>query len=206
MRLQDHTHDYSVRQVEDMKIRIAVIAFCLLLLFAVIALIDSFSHSYSDEPVPSDLIVMVGGGEASRMEKAGALFKEGYAEKVLITPVVESGRFAQSSALAVENGIPQSALLLDHEATSTYQNAIITMEMMQERGMTSALVVTSDYHIKRTKYIYDKLNDGSFEFRYISSLSEAESRWNESRGAFYIWYSEAIKLWAYRFGLYRWSE
>ena len=189
-----------------MKIRLAVIAFCLLLLFAAVALIDSFSHGYSDEPVPSDLIVMVGGGEASRMEKAAALFKEGYAEKVLITPVVESEQFAQSSALAVENGIPPSALLLDHEATSTYQNALYTMEIMEEEGMSSALVVTSDYHVKRTKYIYDKLNDGSFEFRYISSLSEADHRWNEGPGAFYIWYSEAIKLWAYRFGVYCWSE
>ncbi|MDB0579456.1 YdcF family protein [Salinicoccus roseus] len=95
---------------------------------------------------------------------------------------------------------------MEKDATSTYTNAKNTIEIMESLDMYSALIVTSDWHIKRSKYIYDKLNDDSFKFRYISALPMQKGRWNESSDAFYIWYSEYIKLWAYSLGIYRWSE
>ncbi|MEZ2457699.1 YdcF family protein [Salinicoccus roseus] len=189
-----------------MKARILIILMCIILLLIVISLIDSFDHGYSDEPIESDLIVMLGGGEAARMQMAASLYHEGYADYVLITPVIESDDYNQSSALAMEYGIPEEALILEYEANSTYTNVTITMDIMNRLDMDSALIVTSDWHIKRSKYIYDKLNDGSFEFRYISALPMQDGRWNESGDAFYIWYSEYIKLWVYRMGIYWWSE
>ncbi|WP_017548173.1 YdcF family protein [Salinicoccus carnicancri] len=186
-----------------MKTRILIIAICLLLLMLVILLIDSFNHNYSDNPVQSDVIVMLG-GDGGRMEKTADLYKAGYADHVLITPVVETETLSQSTALAVEYGIPESALIKDYEADSTYTNATITMDIMEAQGFHSALVVTSDYHVKRSKYIFEKLNDDRFEFRYIAALSTDGERWYEGPGAAYIWRSELIKLWGYRFGLYRW--
>lgn len=177
----------------------------MVLMLIVVALIDSFNHSYSDTPVDSDLIVLVG-GDAGRMEKTAELYHAGHADYILITPVIESETSSQSTALAVAHGIPEDALIKDYEATSTYTNAAITMEVMRARGMTSALVVTSDYHIKRAKHIYDKVNDGSIEFRYISALNADGERWHEGGNSFYIWRSELIKLWGYRLGMYRWSE
>ncbi|AKG73482.1 YdcF family protein [Salinicoccus halodurans] len=188
-----------------MKIRIIVIVICLLLLLLVLMLIDSFNHNYSDAPVQSDVIVMLG-GDGGRMQKTAELYRAGYADYVLITPVVETEFLSQSTKLAVAYGIPEEALIKEYEATSTYTNAAITMEIMEEHGFDSALVVTSDYHVKRSKYIFDKLNDGSFDFKYIASLSDDGERWYEGPGASHIWRSELIKLWAYRFGLYRWSE
>ncbi|WP_411843789.1 YdcF family protein [Salinicoccus sp. HZC-1] len=188
-----------------MKTRIIVIVICLLLLALLIALVDSFNHNYSDTPVESDLIVMLG-GDGGRMEKAAELYREGYADSVLITPIVESNALSQSTALAKEYGIPEEALVKEYEATSTYTNASITIDIMKENDMTSALIVTSDYHVKRSKYIYDKLNDEGFEFRYIPALSDEGEKWYEGSGAFYVWRSELIKLWAYRLGLYIWSE
>ncbi len=189
-----------------MKVRILIILMCIILLLIVISLIDSFDHGYSDEPIKSDLIVMLGGGDAARMQMAASLYHEGYADHVLITPAIDSDALFQSEELAREYGIPEKALILEDEAISTYTNATITMEIMDRRGMDSALIVTSDWHIKRSKYIYDKLNDGSFEFKYISALPMQEEPWHESGDAFYVWYSEYIKLWVYRMGIYWWSE
>ncbi|MFC3420001.1 YdcF family protein [Salinicoccus hispanicus] len=189
-----------------MKIRIIIIVVCIALMLVVLSLIESFSHNYSDAPVESDLIVMLGGGDEARMQKAAQLYLDGYADQVLITPVVESEESTQSSALAMEYGISEEALILEDEAISTYTNATITIDIMEDRGMDSALIVTSDYHIKRSKYIYDKLNDGSFEFKYISALSEQDGRWHEGSDAFYIWSSEYIKMWVYRMGIYWFSE
>src|SRR5699024_9619609 len=72
-------------------------------------------------------------------------------------------------------------------------------------GFDSALAVTSDYHVKRSKYIFEKLNEDRFELRYISSLSIDGERWYEEHGAACIRRSELTKLWGYRFGLYWWS-
>ncbi|TVT28943.1 YdcF family protein [Salinicoccus cyprini] len=189
-----------------MKIRIIIIVVCIVLMLFVISLIESFNHNYSDDPVESDLIVMLGGGDEARMQKAAELYQEGYADHVLITPVVESDLLSQSSELAMEYGIPEEALILEDEAVSTYTNATITIDIMEDRDMTSALIVTSDYHVKRSKYIYDRLNDGSFDFRYISSLSEQDTRWHEDDSAFYVWANEYTKLWVYRMGIYWFSE
>ncbi|KIH71405.1 YdcF family protein [Salinicoccus roseus] len=188
-----------------MKIRVLVIAICIILMLLALSLIESFQHNYTDLPVESDLIVMVGGDGPHRMQKAAELYEAGYADKVMITPVVESDELSQSSALAMEYGIPETALILEDDATSTYTNATNTIEIMESLDMDSALIVTSDYHIKRTKYIYDKLGDGRFNFRYIASYDE-DDRWYEGPGAFRVWYSEYIKLWAYRLDIYRWSE
>lgn len=79
------------------------------------------------------------------------------------------------------------------------------MTYMKENDMTTALIVTSDYHIKRTKYIFEKENDGSFQFKYIAALSKNGDRWHDTSDAFFIWYSEYIKMWWYRFGLYRFT-
>ncbi|MBY8908391.1 YdcF family protein [Salinicoccus roseus] len=188
-----------------MKIRVLVIAVCILLMLIVVSLIESFQHNYTDSPVESDVIVMLGGDGPHRMQKAAELYKDGYADKVIITPVIESDELSQSSALAMEYGIPEEALILEEDATSTYSNATETIELMEQFDMTSALIVTSDYHIKRSKYIFEKLNEGRFDFRYIASYEE-DDRWYEGPGAFYVWYSEYIKLWAYRLDIYRWSE
>lgn len=187
------------------RVIVGVIIICIVLMLIVVSVIDSLDHDYSDEPAESDLIVMLGGGDAGRMEKAAELYKEGYAEHVLITPVIESDELAQSSSLAMEYGIPEDALILETEADSTYTNATITMDIMKERDMHSALIVTSDYHIKRSKFIYDRMNDGSFDFRYIAALDKNGDRWHEADGAFYAWRTEFIKLWWYRFGLYHLS-
>src|SRR5699024_6485569 len=93
-------------------------------------------------------------GDGGRMEKTAELYKAGYADHVLITPVVETEELSQSTALAVEYGIPEEALIKDYEADSTYTNAAVTMDIMEEHGFDSALVVTSDYHVKRSKYIF----------------------------------------------------
>ena len=79
-----------------MKARILIILMCIILLLIVISLIDSFDHGYSDEPIESDLIVMLGGGDADRMQMAAKLYREGYADHVLITPAIDSDALFQS--------------------------------------------------------------------------------------------------------------
>lgn len=183
-----------------MKIRIAVILICICLMLLFVALLDSFNHSKTDTPKPADVIIMLG-GDGGRLEKTAELYHSGFADYVIISPEIESIR-SQSTEYAIELGIPQSAIIEEQKATSTYTNATETLKLMDKHDFDSALVVTSDYHLKRSKMIYDRVNDGQYELTYISSFSPNGEKWNERPGAKRIWFTEFYKLWAYRFGLY----
>lgn len=187
-----------------MKRKILIASAVIFSFVLIISLIDSLNHNYSDKPKNSDLIVMIG-GDKGRLKHAADLYNNGYADYVLITPVINEPGFEQSIESAVSYGIKENALIADYEAESTYTNAVVTMNYMEENNMTTALIVTGDYHIKRTKYIFEKENDGRFQFKYIASLSGDGEKWYKTDDAFYIWLSEYIKMWWYRFGLYRFT-
>ena len=42
-----------------------------------------------------------------------------------------------------------AVLLLDEQATSTYENAVGSARLMQVHGLSSAILVTSPYHMRR---------------------------------------------------------
>lgn len=187
-----------------MKIRIAVILICISLMLIMVVIIDSFNHNKTDSPKQADVIIMLG-GDGGRLEKAAELYHNGYADYVMISPEIESIR-SQSTEYAIELGIPQSAIIEEHEATSTYTNATETLKLMDKYDFDSALVVTSDYHLKRSKMIYDRVNDGQYGLTYIAALGTNGEKWHERPGAKRIWFTELYKLWGYRLGLYKFID
>src|SRR5699024_5583008 len=187
-----------------MKIRIAVILICISLMLMMVVIIDSFNHNKTDSPKKADVIIMLG-GDGGRLEKAAELYHNGYADYVMISPEIESIR-SQSTEYAIELGIPESAIIEEDKATSTYTNATETLKLMEEYNFDSALVVTSDYHLKRSKMIYDRDNHGQYELTYIAALSANVEKWSERPSAKRIWFSEFYKLWGYRLGLYNFID
>ena len=187
-----------------MKKKLLIAAIILVSVCLLISLVDSFQHNYSDNPGDSDLIVMIG-GDNGRLKRAAELYQDGYADYVMITPVINIPGLEQNIEAAREYGIPESALIADYTAKSTYTNATAVIDYMEENNMISALIVTSDYHIKRTKYIFEKENDNRFLFKYIAALSKKGERWYDTSDSSFIWSSEYIKIWWYRFGLYRFT-
>lgn len=77
---------------------------------------------------------------------------------------------------------------------------------MNEHNFDSALVVTSDYHLKRSKLIYDRVSDGQYDLKYIAAFSADGEKWNERSYSDRIWFSEFYKLWGYRLGLYNFID
>ena len=187
-----------------MKIKIAVILMCISLMLMMVVIIDSFNHNKTDSPKKADVIIMLG-GDSGRLEKSAELYHNGYADYVMISPEIESIR-SQSTEYAIELGIPQSAIIEEHKATSTYTNATETLKLMGKYDFNSALVVTSDYHLKRSKMIYDRVNDGQYELTYIAALGPNGEKWNERPGAKRLWFTEFYKLWGYRLGLYNFID
>lgn len=181
---------------------VIIIIFCIILMFTI--LIDSFNHSLTDLPEKADVIIMLGGGEG-RMEKAAELYHAGYSDFVVITPEIET-LYSTSAELAHELGIPYAAIIEEHNATSTYTNATESLNIMDEYGFESALIVTNDYHLKRSKMIFERLNIERYNLKFIAALGLNGRSWKEYSYADKIWFSEFYKLWGYRLGLYKFID
>lgn len=188
-----------------MKTKGVVIILCICLMLIFVVLVESVNHSKSDTPKKADVIVMLGGGDQGRMQKAAELYNNNYADFVIISPV-RKYIYPQSIELATELGIPESAVIEEHDATSTYTNATETLDIMNEYGFDSALIVTSDYHLKRTKMSYDRVNESGFDLSYIAAPYTDGKEWYERSNATSLWFSEFYKLWGYRLGLYNFID
>ncbi|MFQ3544637.1 YdcF family protein [Halobacillus rhizosphaerae] len=118
-------------------------------------------------PKPSDAIILLSGAD-DRLQQAAELYHEGMADQVVLT---NSNEPATTPQAAMEAGIPRSALLEEPNATSTYENALFSKKIMQEQDLHSAIIVTSDYHSRRSKYTFEQVYGDDFDLSYSFSSS-----------------------------------
>jgi uncharacterized SAM-binding protein YcdF (DUF218 family)/glycosyltransferase involved in cell wall biosynthesis len=115
----------------------------------------------SSPPVAADAIVVLaggvgesgeaGGGYQERVKQAIDLYKAGYASHlVLSSGYVYSFREAEvMRALAIDNGVPASAIVLELQAKSTYDNVRFVKAILAEHRWSTILLVSSPYHMRR---------------------------------------------------------
>lgn len=155
-----------------------------------------------EEPVQADVVIALS-GDVGRLERAAELYHAGYADAVMLSLANEPGMTVQE---ATAFGVPESDLILEEEATSTYTNAVYTKEVMMENGFESALVVSSDYHIRRVKLVFDQVYEGTdIELTYVASLRN-EVTWYRDRANVWFTVKEFVKLPGYWLGLYRFVD
>lgn len=186
-----------------MRKKIIILLLILLIFILVATLLDSLNYTYNDQPKQSDTIIILGGGDQGRVQQAARLYESGYADNVIITPVEERYTSEELITILRHYGFDEGDITVEEESTSTYSNAEKTIEIMESKDFDSALVVTSDYHIKRSKITFERLNDGSKEFHYIPATNLAGEKWYEREDAHIHWFNEFIKVWGYRLGLYK---
>lgn len=189
-----------------MNLKFIVTIGSLLAVFAATILADSFLPVEAEEPTKSDVIVVLGGGDQGRVKQAAELYEEGYADEVLITASEKDGSTSGLKTVAEHYGIPEEALSVENAATSTYTNALNTVDFMEAEGFESAMIVTSDYHVDRAEFIFDKVNDAGYNFNYIAAPNLEGENWIERENSHDIWFSEMTKMWGYRMGLYKWID
>lgn len=115
----------------------------------------------------ADAIVVLGArvmpdGELSttlehRIETAYAAYEQKLADQFIVCgargsdePVTEA--FAMAQYLRAR-GVPESRIHLEDQSIDTEQNLLGARSIMEARGLTSALLVTSDYHMTRALWL-----------------------------------------------------
>src|SRR5580698_8254884 len=136
------------------KKRRAVIVSVLAIAFVALAagFVGFLSQLHGTEAKPSrtaDGIVVLTGG-SSRVSDAMELLADGYGRRLLISGVhPASGASDISRSLTDNQSLLSCCVDLDRSAVNTRSNAAETRRWAHERGFTSLIVVTSNYHMPR---------------------------------------------------------
>lgn len=175
----------------------------LLLLVSILLLIGSGERFLlpNEEPRSSDVIIVLSGdSDGSRLEKAAELYHQGYSKRVLLS---NSSTKYTNVEDALNLGIASKVLLTEHKATSTYTNALYTKKIMVTNDLKSAIVVSSDYHLRRTKLVFDRVYKGTgIEFTYVAS----EFPWYMTKQSIENTLYEFIKLPGYYLDMYKFFD
>jgi uncharacterized SAM-binding protein YcdF (DUF218 family) len=113
----------------------------------------------ADPPVKADIgVVLAGDSRGNRILKAAELVREGYIPSVLVSGPDGTYGFSECDLaipFAVKAGYPESYFLhFENTARSTQDEARVVVEELHRRGVHSVLVVTSDYHTRRSGRMY----------------------------------------------------
>jgi uncharacterized SAM-binding protein YcdF (DUF218 family) len=153
-----------------------------------------------DELRPSDVMIVLGDDNypADRATRAAELFRERWAPVI-----VASGRYLRPYASIADlmqrdlmaRGVPQSAIVhFPHFAASTREEAYAFRELAESRGWKHVLVVTSNYHTRRARYVFRDVLDEQFDVRVVSAADAGfdPRNWWESRDGRKIFLRETL--------------
>lgn len=161
----------------------------------------SLDHGAKTES--SDVIIVAEGSVPERAYRGVELLLKGYSasDKLIVSPATKTNLPFYLSA-----GADRKQLILEEEATSTWTNATNTIDIMEENGWDSAIVVTTDYHTRRTRLSFERASKGKdMEFTYVSAYQEVNgqpTRYLEHEAGRKSGLREAVKYFGYLFGLY----
>jgi uncharacterized SAM-binding protein YcdF (DUF218 family) len=143
-----------------------------------------------NEPaLKADAIVVLGDDNfyADRATRAAELFRQGAAPVV-----IASGRRLRPSAGIVElmshdlieRGVPKENILpLAHDADNTREEAMVIGRFAAEHHLNKLILVTSNFHTRRARYIFQKVFPSGMELS-VASARDGEfdpERWWEKR-------------------------
>lgn len=139
----------------------------------------------------TDSLVVLGRGVAddgslpliarARVERAVALYHQGVAPRIVFTglcgllmekrpAISEAGAMARH---AEDLGVPSTAILLEEEARDTLGNAyFVWKRFMLPRDWWSIRVVTSDFHIPRAAWVFQKVLGSAYDVAFSAASSE----------------------------------
>jgi uncharacterized SAM-binding protein YcdF (DUF218 family) len=119
----------------------------------------------------SDAIIVLSDDNfyADRATRAAELFRQGLAP-IVVASGIRLRPYAGISELMthdlIERGVPRDRILtFPQDADSTKEEAEALRKLLLERNWKSAIIVTSNYHTRRARYIIGKTFSKSVEIR-----------------------------------------
>ncbi|MBV9580999.1 MAG: YdcF family protein [Chloroflexi bacterium] len=145
------------------------------------------------QPTPhaSDAIVVISGDEQmARFAEGVNLYQQGFGKYLVFSGAAYDNGTSNADVmrtLAVQQGIPDSAILEEPLGEDTWGNAVYTRRVLEDNNLQSAILVTSPYHLRRAQVTFDAAYAGSgiqltvhaapdSQWRKLSWWQQAETR------------------------------
>lgn len=142
-----------------------------LIVINVVPLLFCQAPSTNTKHANFDVIIVLGNpanadgspGEIMRQRvlKAVELFRGGRASYIVFTGGAVYNSYVEADVmaeLARSLGVPKSACVTEPKARNTYQNLFNAIEILHKNRWSSALIVTSPGHVRRTAFILSHFN------------------------------------------------
>lgn len=136
---------------------------------------NQYPHLPPDQLPTADAIVVLGGNTANgranwfqpydketavvRIDTAAQLYLAQRAPKVLLSGGALEGDISEAKGMAHsirQQGVPESALILENSSRNTYENAALTEDELKANGIGKILLVTSALHMPRAMAAFSK--------------------------------------------------
>ncbi len=149
---------------------------------------------------PSDAIVILSDDnfDGDRARRAAELFRAGMAPRI-----VASGRYLRPYASVAElmthdlkdRGVPESAIVpFSHRAQDTREEAAALAPFLAGHGWKKIILVTSNFHTRRTKFIFERTLAEGTQLRVVSApdFEYDPDNWWRSREGVKIFFHESV--------------
>lgn len=136
----------------------------------------------SAKPKKSDSIIILGcqvkGTTLStflkeRLDRGIELYKEGFAEYIIVAGGQGPGEdITEAEAMKrylVTKGIEESKIIMEDKSSNTMENLRYAKEIMKEKNLDTAIIVSNKYHLKRASIMAKKVGlKASYSGVYVS--------------------------------------
>lgn len=154
----------------------------------------------SDSPRHADAIIVLGGDNLAgqRARRAADLYHDRWAPVVVASGRLLRPYFSIAELIErdlVSDGVPARAIVpFPEHATHTVTEALALRDLCRARGWRRVLVVTSNYHTRRARYIFRKLFPMSIEVLVIAAPDQDYNpdAWWHSREGVKIFFTESV--------------
>ncbi|MBC8061695.1 MAG: YdcF family protein [Clostridiaceae bacterium] len=114
-----------------------------------------------EKPLKSDVIIVLGGSSIPKADYSIKLYNEGNSNMLLFSGGNTDNKYGEKEAEVMEKeaiyfNIPRENIMLEDKSISTYENAMFTKKILIEHGFKSAIIVTSNYHMRRSRLVFNK--------------------------------------------------
>lgn len=154
----------------------------------------------------ADAVVVVSGGDTQARTEAGInLFKEGWANYLVLSGAAFDKTGPSNAAImreqAIEAGVPDYAILVDEEAVNTQENAANSHSIFKDRDFRDVILVTSGYHQRRASLEFNKRAENTIIRNYpVVSDSDWDWYWWVTPRGWWLAGGEVVKIVAFYLG------
>ncbi len=126
-------------------------------------LLNSVSRAlvHEDHIVKSDAIVVLAGGNGSRIEAAAKLYQEGFGEKLFFSgfrvyPETYTSTLMKNYAIKLKVPAEKIITWIPDVEVSTKGESVANLELLKNHNIKKIILVTSAFHTRRAKLLYEK--------------------------------------------------